>query len=115
MRISDWSSDVCSSDLLRGHLAHHLRAHVLELVGELDLLGHRDTVLGGARSTEGLVDHHVAALGTQGDLYGIGQNVDASQNARDRTRVVSGKRASVRLDLGGCRLNKKKKNDTKTT
>src|SRR3546814_120360 len=62
---------------LRGNLAHHLRAHVLELVGELDLLGHRDTVLGGARSTAGLVDHHVAALGTQGDLYGIGQNVDA--------------------------------------
>src|SRR3546814_6968545 len=55
MRISDWSSDVCSSDL---------------------------TVLGGARGTEGLVEHHIAALGTEGDLHGIGQNVDAPQHAR---------------------------------
>src|SRR3546814_4021709 len=85
MRISDWSSDVCSSDLRRdgevdaalqihrvhagghrlhafahdgvgqhgrgggavagdvagpgGHLAHHLGAHVLELVLQLDVLG----------------------------------------------------------------------------
>src|SRR3546814_4524624 len=55
MRISDWSSDVCSSDL---------------------------TVLGGARGTEGLGEHHVAALGTECDLHAIGQNVDAPQHAR---------------------------------
>ena len=30
---------------LRGHLAHHLRAHILELVGELDLLRDGDAVL----------------------------------------------------------------------
>ena len=35
---------------LRGHFAHHLRAHVLELVLELDLLGDGDAVLGDARS-----------------------------------------------------------------
>ena len=34
---------------LRGHLAHHLRAHVLELVLELDFLGDGDAVLGDAR------------------------------------------------------------------
>ena len=37
------------------HLAHHLRAHVLELVGELDLLGHGDTVLGDPGCAEALV------------------------------------------------------------
>ena len=37
---------------LRGHLAHHLGAHVLELVGELDLLGDGDAVLGDARRAE---------------------------------------------------------------
>src|SRR4028118_1387863 len=43
------------------HLAHHLRAHVLELVGQLDLLGHRHAVLGDPRRAEALVEHHVAA------------------------------------------------------
>src|SRR3546814_17285588 len=108
MRISDWSSDVCSSDL---------------------------TVLGGARGTEGLVEHHIAALGTEGDLHGIGQNVDAPQHARagigaklnvfrstiwfysllqnandvrsEESRV--GKEGVIRVDLVGSRNIKKKK------
>ena len=50
---------------LRRHLAHHLRAHVLELVGELDFLGDSHAVLGRARCAEALFDHDVAALGTQ--------------------------------------------------
>ena len=37
---------------LLGGLAHHLRAHVLELVLELDLLGDGDAVLGRARRAE---------------------------------------------------------------
>src|SRR3546814_9550785 len=106
MRISDWSSDVCSSDLalqvhrvhaggnrlhafadnrlsengggggaiardvvgLRGHFAHHLRAHVLELVLKLDFLGDGDAVLGDARRAEALVEHDVAALGAKRHL-----------------------------------------------
>ena len=35
---------------LRGDFAHHLRAHVLELVLELDFLGDGDAVLGDARA-----------------------------------------------------------------
>ena len=65
---------------LGGDLAHHLGAHVLELVGKLDLLGDGDAVLGDARRAEGLLEHHVAALGTEGDLHGIGENVDAAQH-----------------------------------
>jgi hypothetical protein len=41
---------------LRGHFAHHLGAHVLELVGQLDLLGDGHAVLGRARRAEGLVE-----------------------------------------------------------
>jgi hypothetical protein len=48
---------------LGGDFAHHLRAHVLELVGELDFLGDGDAVLGDARRAEALVDDDVAALG----------------------------------------------------
>src|SRR6185312_15868415 len=71
---------------LRGHFAHHLRAHVLELVLELDLLGNGHTVLGDARRAERFLDHHVAALGTQRDLDGIGEDVDAAQHAFARFR-----------------------------
>ena len=65
---------------LRGDLAHHLRAHVLELVLELDLLGDGDAVLGDARSAERLVEDDVAALGAQRHLDGVGENVDAAQH-----------------------------------
>ena len=65
---------------LRGDLAHHLRAHVLELVLELDLLGDGDAVLGDARRAERLVENDVAALGAQRHLDGVGENVDAAQH-----------------------------------
>src|SRR6185369_2633984 len=72
----------------RGDLAHHLRAHVLELVLELDLLGDGDAVLGDARSAERLVEHDVAALGTERHLHGVGEDIDAAQHAVAR---VAGK------------------------
>ena len=64
--------------LLR-HLAHHLCAHVLEPVGELDFLGDRHAVLGRARRTVALLQDHIAALGTERDLHGFRQNIDAAQ------------------------------------
>ena len=73
--------------LLR-HFAHHLRAHVLELVFELDLLGDGDAVLGDAGSAEALVEHDVAALGAERDFHRIGEGLDAAQHALTR---VAGK------------------------
>ena len=66
---------------LGGHFAHHLRAHVLELVGELDFLGDGHAVLGDARRAIGLVDDDVAALGAERHLDGIVQQFDAAQHA----------------------------------
>src|SRR3982750_3475884 len=60
---------------LRGDFAHHLRAHVLELVGEFDFLGDGDTVLGDAGSAERLVEHDVAALRAERHLDRIGENL----------------------------------------
>ena len=71
---------------LRGHFAHHLRAHVLELVLELDLLGDGDAVLGDARSAEALVDDDVAALGPQRHLHRIGEDVDAARGCAHARR-----------------------------
>src|SRR5215813_3589215 len=65
---------------LLGDLAHHLRAHVLELVFELDFLCHRHAVLGDAGRAEALVEHDIAALGAERHLHGIGQDVDATQH-----------------------------------
>src|SRR5579883_1636499 len=66
---------------LRGHLAHHLRAHVLELVLELDLLGDRHAVLGDARGAEGLVEHDIAAFGAERHANRIRENFDTTQHA----------------------------------
>ncbi len=65
---------------LRGHFAHHLGAHVLELVLELDLLGDGDAILGDARGAIALVKDDVAALGAKGHADCIGENVDAAQH-----------------------------------
>ena len=62
------------------YLAQHLRAHVLELVLKLDLLGDRHAVLGDAGSAIALVDHDVAALRAERHLDGVGENIDAAQH-----------------------------------
>ena len=63
------------------NLAHHLRAHVLELVLKLDFLGDGHAVLGDARRAERLVEHDVAALGAKRYPDSVGENVDAAQHA----------------------------------
>src|SRR6476620_12535446 len=60
---------------------HHLRAHILELVLELDLLRHRHAVLRDARGAERFLEHDVAALGAERHLDRIGQDVDAAEHA----------------------------------
>src|SRR4051812_25854831 len=65
---------------LRGDFAHHLGAHVLELVFELDLLGDGDAVLGDARRAERLVEDDVAALRAERHLDGVGENVDTAKH-----------------------------------
>ena len=66
---------------LLGDLAHHLRAHVLELVLELDLLGDGHAVLGRARRAVRFFDDDVAALGPERDPHRVGEDIDAAQHA----------------------------------
>ena len=72
-----------------GDLLDHLRAHVLEPVGQLDLLGDRHAVLGDARGAVGFVEEDVAALRAERHLDRIGENVDAAQHAVARVAVKS--------------------------
>ena len=59
-------------------LLEELGAHVLERLLELDLTGDGHAVVGDGRGAELLVQHDVAALGTQGHLDRVGELVDAA-------------------------------------
>ncbi len=66
---------------LGGDLLHHLRAHVGELVFELDLLGDGDAVLGHRRRPPGLLDDDVTAAGPERHLDRVGQRVEPVRDA----------------------------------
>src|SRR3546814_21196246 len=95
MRISDWNSDLCSSDLqpvlvetasgLSGAVkpGYHLGVHVHHLAFAID-----------------------SQTGTR--VMHVGRR--PRRVKRDRKSVVSGKSVSVRVDLGGRRIIKKKNN-----
>src|SRR5699024_5292571 len=62
---------------LGGHFLYQLGAHVLKGVLQLHFLGDGHAVVGDEGGAELLIQHHVAALGPQGDLYRIRQLVYA--------------------------------------
>src|SRR3546814_17948644 len=99
MRISDWSSDVCSSDLKQRPVPPHRdddepgRALPTEIVEVLD----RNMTLLRPTFTAG---HRVE--GWSNDDYAV------MWQTIDRKSVVWGKSVSVRVDLGGRRIIKKK-------
>src|SRR3546814_20620660 len=108
MRISDWSSDVCSSDLgplLAGHVEGRLLVRVLAVAERLLALGRqqqggREILAVLAREPGG--DHRIIGAG-----MGIGLGGKRSEERR------VGKECAGRVDLGGGRcIKKKKKADT---
>src|SRR3546814_11348615 len=99
MRISDWSSDVCSSDLA----AQQLALAVLEIL--------RDA--GAVQVEIDRIDRHLArqrADQLAGDPLERVARDDGPGAARgDRKSVGEGQSGSVRVDLGGRRIVKIKK------
>src|SRR3546814_12188179 len=91
MRISDWSSDVCSSDLASVPARRGGRA----------------------------LDHGRVRLRRAGRRLRDRLEPDAAEEEPrrrgDRKSVVSGKSVSVRVDLGGRRIIKKKTNESNTS
>src|SRR3546814_13566255 len=121
MRMSDWSSDVCSSDLDRtksdeatlgrAHAIVRDRRHVTD---RRDLETHRlERAERRFATRTGAFDFDFeradAVFG--GLLAGI-LGRDLRRVRGDRKSVVSGKRMSVRVDLGGRRIIKKNMNVT---
>src|SRR3546814_11542322 len=110
MRISDWSSDVCSSDL-GGPAA---RGNDLLQPGERAAAHEQD--IGGVDLEELLLRVLASALrGHRGDraFHDLEQRLlHALARHVDRKSVVEGKSVSVRVDLGGRRIIKKKNKTT---
>src|SRR3546814_12337194 len=133
MRISDWSSDVCSSDLAAPYEHGHRRAGAAaagegladtalehaqtDAVAGDDL---RETDVGRLRECGRLLQR--TAVACHRDVVNVGHFDHAVRVAGrhraeappDRKSVVSGKSVSVRVDLGG-RPPITKKNHTSTT
>src|SRR3546814_18171977 len=113
MRISDWSSDVCSSDLAAQGPEHR----TVRLVHRS---AHHRTVPGCVRhrSAGRHVDAELAAraVGHHTELHAADRPLPDADHADplDRKRVVSGKSVSVRVDIGGGRHMKKKNTLEKT-
>jgi hypothetical protein len=91
---------------LRGDFPHHLRAHVLELVLELDLLGDGHAVLGHAWCAERLVEQDVAALRAKRHPYRVRECIDAVQHSVtrvDREFHFLGRHLSIPFCSSSCR------------
>src|SRR3546814_16499301 len=114
MRISDWSSDVCSSDLvqprgaggafcaaLQGKLAAVVRGITHCMLRVLSPSAARASVF--VSSCDGSVD------GSASPSAAAVSGLLASSASVARKSVVEGQRVSVRVDLGGRGILKKKK------
>src|SRR3546814_14224672 len=104
MRISDWSSDVCSSDL-RIRIGIHIAAPGLAVTRDSDIdkiaRARMSTVYAPGQKIPMLPDELIQAF-----------SLDAGQSRSEERRV--GKECVVRVDLGG-RGNLKKKKTTEMT
>src|SRR3546814_17112347 len=104
MRISDWSSDVCSSDLITPTTAVRPGRH------GADQHHNQDNQKNGA-DAHGALREMAVKLRLSGDCNPTSRPHRSAPPARpDRTRVVKGKCVSERLNLGGSRIIKKKRN-----
>src|SRR3546814_11304712 len=121
MRISDWSSDVCSSDLSShvkdGRLRQALSFHSLLVGGNpmttsaiyalIHMIGKQGGLWWARGGTNALVAGLVRLFERLGGTLRLGDPVTAiaTRGSRttgvDRTSVVEGKGGSVRVDIGG--------------
>src|SRR3546814_19984557 len=125
MRISDWSSDVCSSDLYTMRMIGALRARPRRMVSDTIRRALICLVVVGGCSSEssapattttssGDATEDITAeverdrqFGTEGKLgLGFVNHTAAAQTLHDRTGDVEGKGVSVRGEIGGRRLIK---------
>src|SRR3546814_16635952 len=115
MRISDWSSDVCSSDLSVQDVPIAISAFNTEMVeasGTTTITSLNGLARNVVLQTQGLVAN-VPMISIRGmSTADPDPNADPNVSTIDRKRVVTGHRVSVRVDIGRCRIIQKKKAKT---
>src|SRR3546814_18852366 len=115
MRISDWSSDVCSSDLIAGRVPGAARRgcraddSAVAIVAAVELSARQ----GRHRAGDVGHDHAGGAGGRAVARWLDPRSTRVAVDLLDRKSAVSGKSVSVREDLGGRGLIKKKKTQKK--
>src|SRR3546814_12303408 len=105
MRISDWSSDVCSSDLLPSAVATGTGQTRMDRAA-VRAVGSRRLPRRAQRRKHVINRHARAVVGIDGACM---DDPIGADDEGDRKSGVEGKRLSVRVELGGRRIIKKKK------
>src|SRR3546814_19455749 len=109
MRISDWSSDVCSSDLSTRTSDRSGYGRPLAR-----LIWHG--LLPSPQRPQSVAPSHPRQEGRPVQMLGRlqpGSRMVRAQQPQDRKSVVKGKSVQVRVELGGGRIIKKKKKNKK--
>src|SRR3546814_14917054 len=120
MRISDWSSDVCSSDLV-GRTAKSAAVRTIDGVAaggfgsaqftspEDSLTTTIDDIRAAAERLQGqVIRTPLVPAARMSEVLGCELYLKL-ENLQDRKRVVEGKSVSIRVYLGGGGIRKKKK------
>src|SRR3546814_16911088 len=109
MRISDWSSDVCSSDLFAAQLREHRGAVVDKGAGVLRAgFGRQNFELLAAGKVRRLLQPLQQAEGQRAEDVEADLAVGLA-GPQDRKRVVEGQSVPLRVELGGRRTIQQKK------
>src|SRR3546814_18857545 len=103
MRISDWSSDVCSSDLAGCGWRGNWAAHYL----------HGDPMADHFIQGSFAFTCSIAEAALIEEAWQLAADLMGDFDPADRQSVVWGKSVSVRVDLGGRRIIKKQKAEGK--
>src|SRR3546814_19291615 len=113
MRISDWSSDVCSSDLIKTIGLFNTKAKNVIALSKALIADHDGKVPADRDALEKLpgVGRKTAnvVMNVAFDQETFAVDTHIFRISKDRKSVVSGKSVSVRVDLVGSGLFKKKK------
>src|SRR3546814_16580151 len=99
MRISDWSSDVCSSDLTTAS------GHATTAGTQAANAATSATAAATAKTNAETAETNAETAETNAETAAT---LASERVQKDRKSVVAGKSVSVRVDLGGCRIIKKK-------
>src|SRR3546814_17034486 len=116
MRISDWSSDVCSSDLHTLVQQRRTHRHTMATFQTYDSVGAKEDV----SDVISMLTPHKVPFSTSIGSETVQQKVyqwqeDELDPAQDRKSVVEGKSGSVQVDCVVRRIIKKKKKKNKNT